>query len=126
MGRDTPSLILAANSGGLGMCYTCIIILAELFIVWIWKKLGFSGGPDGKESACNAGFNPWVRKIPCRSEWLPTPIFLPGEFHGQSSLVGCSPWGHKELDMSKCTDLWRNQNSLNYKFLQIRIVFHSS
>ena len=51
MGGDTPSLILAANSGGLGMCYTCVIILAELFIVWIWKKLGFPGGPDGKESA---------------------------------------------------------------------------
>ena len=32
-------------------------------------------------------------------EWLPTPVFLPGEFHGQRSLVGCSPWGHKELDM---------------------------
>ena len=43
-------------------------------------------------------FDPWVRKIPCRREWQPTPIFLPGDFHGQRSLVGCSPWGHKELD----------------------------
>ena len=38
-------------------------------------------------------FNPWVGKIHCRREWLPTLVFLPGEFHGQSSLVGYSPWG---------------------------------
>ena len=40
--------------------------------------------------------NPWVRKIPWRREWLPTPIFLPGEPHGQRSLVGYSPWSLKE------------------------------
>ena len=34
-------------------------------------------------------------------EWLPTPVFLPGEFHGQRSLVGYSPWGCKELDTTK-------------------------
>ena len=34
------------------------------------------------------GFDPWVRKIPWKREWLPTPLFLPGEFHGQGSLVG--------------------------------------
>ena len=44
------------------------------------------------------GFNPWVGEIPCRKEWLPTPVLLPGEFLGQWSLVGYSPWGHKELD----------------------------
>ena len=36
-----------------------------------------------------------------RREWLPTPVFLPGEFHGQKSLAGCSPWGHKESDMTE-------------------------
>ena len=45
--------------------------------------------------------DPWVRKIPWRREWLPTPVFLPGEFHGQRSLVGYSPWGCKELDMTE-------------------------
>ena len=39
------------------------------------------------------GFNPWVRKIPWRREWQPTPVFLPGESHGQSWVS--SPWGHK-------------------------------
>ena len=43
-------------------------------------------------------FNPWVRKIPWRREWLLTLIFLPGEFHGQRSLAGYSPWSCKELD----------------------------
>jgi len=46
-------------------------------------------------------FNPWVGKIPWRREWLPTPAFLPGKFHIQKSLVGYSPWGHKESDMTE-------------------------
>ena len=37
------------------------------------------------------GFNPWVRKIPWRRKWQPTPVFLPGKSHGQRSLVGYSP-----------------------------------
>ena len=43
----------------------------------------------------------WVGKIPWRKEWLSTPVFLPGEFHRQRSLVGYSPWSHRviELDM---------------------------
>ena len=44
----------------------------------------------------------WVQsrfgKIPWRREWLPTPGFFPGEFHGWRSIAGFSPWGHKELD----------------------------
>ena len=41
------------------------------------------------------GFDPWVGKIPWRREWLPTLVFLPREFHGQRSLVGYSPRGHR-------------------------------
>ena len=47
------------------------------------------------------GFDPWARKIPWRREWQPTLVFLPGEFHRQRSLVGYSPWGHKESDMTE-------------------------
>ena len=36
-----------------------------------------------------------------RRKWQPTPVFLPGEFHGQRILVECSPWGRKESDMTK-------------------------
>ena len=51
-----------------------------------------------KESACRHwkhGFDPWVGKIPWRRKWQSTPVFLPGESHGQRSLVDYSPWGHK-------------------------------
>ena len=41
------------------------------------------------------GFDPWVRKIPSRRKWQPTPVFLPGEFHRERSLAGHSPWGHR-------------------------------
>ena len=51
------------------------------------------------------GFNPWVRKISWRRAWQPTPVFLPGESHGQRSLVGYSPWGHRELDMTELLTL---------------------
>ena len=44
------------------------------------------------------GFNPWVRKIPWKMKWQPTPVFLRRESHGQRRLVGYSPWGHKESD----------------------------
>ena len=48
------------------------------------------------------GFNPWVRKILWRREWLPTPVFLPGEFHGLRSLVGyIESMGSKELGMTE-------------------------
>ena len=54
-----------------------------------------------KLSPMNDGFDPWVRKIPWKREWLPTPKFLPGKSHGQRSLVGYSPWGCKESDTTE-------------------------
>ena len=48
-------------------------------------------------------FDPWVRKIPWRRAWKPTPVFLPGESHGQRSLVNYSPQGHKEFDVTEVT-----------------------
>ena len=47
------------------------------------------------------GFDPWVRKIPWRRKWQPTPVLLPGKFHGLRSLVGYSPWGRKESDTTE-------------------------
>ena len=46
-------------------------------------------------------FDPWVGKIPWKREWLPTPLFWPGESHEQRSLAGYSPWGHKESDTTE-------------------------
>ena len=47
------------------------------------------------------GFDPWVGKIPWRRKWQSTPVLLPGKFSEQRSLVGYSPWGHKELDTTE-------------------------
>ena len=61
----------------------------------------------GKEPACqyrrhkSHRFDPWVKRIPWRRKWQPPPVFLPGKVHGQRSLVGYSPWGHKELGKSE-------------------------
>ena len=64
----------------------------------------FPGGSDSK-SIClqcrRPGFDPWVRKIPWKRKWQPTPVLLPGKSHGRMSLVSCSPWGHKELDTTE-------------------------
>ena len=43
----------------------------------------------------------WIRKIPWRGAWEPTPVFLPGESHGQRSLASYSPWGLKESHMTE-------------------------
>ena len=57
---------------------------------------------SGKESACRCrrrGFDPWVGKRPWK--WQSTPVILPGKFHEQTSLAGCSPWSLKESDTTE-------------------------
>ena len=69
----------------------------------------FPGGAVVKNPSANAGdtgnigFDPWVRMIPWRKTWQPTPGFLPGKLHGQRSLVGYSLRGCKESDTTKAT-----------------------
>ena len=72
------------------------------------KNMGFPGGGSGKEPTCQCrrhkkwcGFDPWMGKIPWRRAWQPTPVFLPGESHGQRRLAGYSPGGHRELDTTE-------------------------
>ena len=61
---------------------------------------------SSKGSACQCRehrrckFDPWVRKIPWSRKWQPFQVFLHGEFHGQRSLAGYSPQGHKDSDMT--------------------------
>ena len=67
-------------------------------------------------------------KIPQRRESLATPVFLPGEFHGQRSLVGCSPWSHKESDtterLSTHTDIKiKNKQKKNSPKFSTRKIF---
>ena len=66
--------------------------------------MGLPEGLNGKEFTCQCrrhGFDPWARKIPWKRKWQPTPVFLPGKSHGQRSLAGYSPPGHKELRMTQ-------------------------
>ena len=73
--------------------------LAGAFPYWLSCS---PGGWDGKESACHAGDAGLIPgKIPWRRAWQPTPVFLLGESHGQRSLEGYSPWGHRELDITE-------------------------
>ena len=74
------------------------------------KSITYKGLPyssDGKESACNAGDLVLIPGSGTSSREgngiisLNTPVFLPGEFHGQRSLAGYSPWGRKALDTTK-------------------------
>ena len=70
--------------------------------------MGFLGSSDGKESPFNAedpGSIPW------RREWQSTPIFLPGEFPGQRSLLGYSPWGQKESDTTERLTVFLNETN---------------
>ena len=73
-------------------------------------------------SACRRrrryGFDLWVRKIPWGRAWQLTPVFLPEESHGQRSLVGCSPWGHTELDMTEATE-HTHLTCLNSKWIHL-------
>ena len=66
--------------------------------------LGFLGGTGCKERTylpIQEMFNPWVGKSPWRRAWQSIPVFLPGEFHGQRSFVGYSPWGCIQSDTTE-------------------------
>ena len=75
------------------------------------------------------GFSPSVWKIPWRRAWQPTPVFFPGESHGQRSLVGYSPWGRKRLGhywATKTANIrWGLRGALlKAVFLTFRIFVH--
>ena len=81
---------------------------------------------DGKYSIYNAGdpsSMPGSRRFPWRRKWQPTPVFLPGEYHGQRILVGYSSWGHKELDMTKLLTLKKLSSLQNQTQQMESVVF---
>ena len=67
-----------------------------------YRRQGFPGGLQ----CGRPGFDPWVGKIPWRREWLPTPVFWPGESHGLYS-----PWGCKESDTTEWLSLIGDETS---------------
>ena len=65
-------------------------------------------------------FDAWVGKIPQRRKWQPTPVLVPGKFHGLRRLVDYSPWGHREPDTTE---------RLHFLFFHVDCLascFHSS
>ena len=91
------------------LCYLSFLMAQQLRYACQFRRLGF---------------NPWVRKIPWRRKWQWTPVFLPGESHGQRSLVGYSPWGHKRVRH----DLTSKQQSISPMNVQkpmiVRLPLH--
>ena len=117
-GQDPPSIpFLEAKDVENGVAQGLELSLCSaLPAVWPWASSltslclsFFPGSTSGKGTIYQCRkrkrhrFHPWVGKIPWRRAWQPTPVFLPGESHGQRSLVGYSPWGCKESDMNEVT-----------------------
>ena len=103
MNYDLPRECTSVIRGCVCLCVcVCIPFGAKLVNICVCI-LGFPGGSDSKESACNAGELCSITvlgKFPGRRERLPTPVFWPGEFHGQRSLTG-NPWGRKVSDTTE-------------------------
>ena len=96
---------------------TCDQAPAALLVALVVKNPLVNTGDMRRE------FDPWVGKIPWRRVWQLTPVFLPGESHGQRSLAGYSPWGGKKSDTTEGTSACRhtlkplNHHSVNCFFL---------
>jgi len=97
--------------------------MANKFSVCVskWQYLSFPGSLTVKNPPCNAGdlgSIPGLGRIsiPWNRKWQPTPVFLPGEFHGQSSLVGCNPWSHKSRT-------WRSAKPPHHRLLMSMCFF---
>ena len=92
---------------GVTVQFTLVIVISTAFTLTdtnreaVFFKVGLPWWLSGKESVCQykrgkrCRFDPWVGKIPWRRKWQPTPVLLPGESHGQRSLAGYSPRGHR-------------------------------
>ena len=96
-----------------------ILIDFKLYYQAVVLKTGFPGGsavknPSARQETWRHSFNPWIRKIPWRRKWQPTPVTLPRKSHGWRSLAGHSPWGCKELDT---TERLNNKNSTQYRMV---------
>ena len=68
-------------------------------------------------------FDPWAGRIPWRRAWEPTPVFLLGESHGQTTLVGYSPWGYR--DQTQLRDYTTTTKALITRMWAIACVYLS-
>ena len=97
------------------------VLLGIVFLVTMacW---GFLRGTNGEEHTCQCrrhktcGFDLWVGKIAWRRAWQPTPVFLPGESHGQRTLVGYSPKSHKTQTLLKWLSTHMHELTISLPF----------
>ena len=75
----------------------------QVYLACSHSLTGFPAGISGKEPAYSAGDLKDRVQYPGGGKWLPTPVFLAGESHGQRSLEGYNPQGHKESDTAETT-----------------------
>ena len=83
--------------------FLCIVFCILSLGVWHQRLPWWLSGNEPACQCRRCPFDPWVRNVPWRRKWQPTPVFLPGESHGQRSLVGCSPWGCKRIRLDLAT-----------------------
>ena len=96
----------------------------EGFTFYTFSYTSFPGGSEIKESACNAGDPGSIPgKIPRRREWPLTPVFLPGDFHGQRSLMSYSLWGCNESDMTERLTHTSSIHNLLHVWCKVRTEF---
>ena len=89
--------------------YYILVPLNQVIKNSAWLERSLPWWLSGKEftyQCRRCRFDPWIRKIPWRRKWQPTPLFLPGKSHGHGSLVGYSPRGRKESNTTE----WLNNN----------------
>ena len=109
--RHPSTTLRPFPTGNPGVGFSLLVLfLLFLFQNWLFffltlkMRLGLPWWSSDWESTCRwrgHRFHPWVRKIPWRRKWQPTPVFLPGKSHGQRSLAGYSQWACKELDTTE-------------------------
>ena len=100
-------------------CFLCVCVCGSIYNYEWMKVLCWLRRQRNCLQCRKPGLDPWVRKIPWRREWLPTPLLLSGEFHGQRSLAGYSPWGRKELDITE----WLTLSLSNIKRRNCSVVY---
>ena len=86
------------------------VIVTKYLIIWC-QGIGWSLHPTTLQEIQETRAHSWVKRIPWRREWQPTPGFLPGKSHQQRSLAGYSPQHRKESDTTEHTRAWRHISS---------------
>ena len=90
---------------------------------WVKDPPAVQETEEMQADACR--IDPRVRKIPWRRKWQPTPLFLPGESHGQRNLEGYSPWSCKESDTTEQLSTHSTHSFVFYQRQSQSFIYYS-